>query len=104
MMNRRKLFGFLAVAPVAVPMAAMAKSNEDDAPTSNYGSLVLQNHVKVTKSEVPDWSKLTLGQYFSNGDGVHKPTNVQAAIAVGSDGHLWIKPNNKDKWKRVVTE
>jgi hypothetical protein len=104
MINRRKLFGFLAASPVVVPMAAMAKSNEDDAPSSNYGSLVLQNHIKVKQSNVPEWSKMTLGQFYSNGDGVYEKTNVQAAIAVGSDGNLWVRPNNKDKWKRVVTE
>lgn len=104
MINRRKLFGFLAVAPIAAPAAAMAKASEDNAPASNYGSIVLQNHAKVKQSEVPQWSKMTLGQYFLHEDDVYKPTNVRAAIAVGSDGHLWIRPNNRDKWKRVVTE
>lgn len=103
MISRRKWFGLMAAAPVALPMAAMAKAREDDAPTSNFGSLVLQNHAKIKPSEVPEWSKMTLG-YFSNGDGVYKQTNVQAAIAVGSDGYLWIKPNNAGQWKRVVTE
>ena len=115
-MNRRGMFKFLAAAPLAIPMAAMAKANEpdpvtpnqEDAPTVLTNSLSLYYHKMTEPKKVPAWEDMPAGQYFSGSSislgSMVQRTDIQATISVGADGNLWIKPYNSDKWKRVVTE
>lgn len=76
-MKRRNLFGSLIVAPIAAAGAVLVISRRNEAPTdSPHMHLALVN-----------------GAYGS-----------KVAMWVGKDGHLWLKPNNKGAWLRVVTE
>lgn len=115
-MNRRGIFKFLAAAPIAIPMAAIAKANEPEpvvsnqeyAPTVATNSLSLYYHKMTEPKKVPAWEDMQAGKYFSGSSislgSMVQRTEVNALVSVGADGNLWIKPHNSDKWKKVVTE
>jgi hypothetical protein len=108
MMNRRDFFKFLPVAPLVIVSDVKAMAHADDAPDTMVNTLTLQNYKKINPKNVRDvWAQRD--KYFSDFPLQGRPqfaekTMVQASLSVGSDGHLWIKPNNNGKWKRVVTE
>jgi hypothetical protein len=85
-MIRRNLFGFLAAAPVAFIGAAVAKSNEDDAPKAEIMRL----------QHGPQWERMSLLS------GVGNEEKRQIGLAVGKDGFLWLKIG--DDWRRVSVE
>ena len=106
-MNRRDFFKFLPLAPLAFVSEAKAMAHADDAPDTMVNTLTLQNHKRIKPQDIPD--TMERGKYFSDFTIRGQPefaekTMVQASISVGADGHLWIKPNNSQKWKRIVTE
>lgn len=81
MINRRKWFGLMAMAPVGIPAYAIASAKEGDEPKKNLLTLTMQSDRWRPAKDDP---KLDL--------------------SIGNDGYLWIRPNGSDKWKRVVTE
>ena len=86
MVSRRKLFGFAAAAPVITFAATPSSADANNAPKQDLMLLTQGN----------DAARMYL---------TAKPKDEQKAevgIAVGKDGHLWLRTNNE--WKRVVTE
>lgn len=79
-MNRRDFFKFLPVAPIALPMTAVAMAREGGEPERNLLTLQMQKDLWRVSSEDP-----------------------QVHMSIGKDGELWIR-KDKDSWKRVVTE
>lgn len=79
-MNRRDFFKFLPVAPIALPMTAVAMAREGDEPERNLLTLQMQKDLWRVSSEDP-----------------------QVHMSIGKDGGLWIRKDKED-WKRVVTE
>lgn len=79
-MNKRDFFKFLAVAPIAAPMTAVAMAREGDEPERNLLTLQMQNDLWRVSSNDP-----------------------RVDMSIGKDGQLWIRAH-KDEWKRVVTE
>lgn len=99
MINRRKMFGFAAVLPLAAAGVAAnnaptqaATSNKEDAPD---GTAILQLRAKKIKQHRSDNPyTISLMSYEDYGP--------QLGISVGKDGHMWLKIN--DEWKRVIVE
>lgn len=97
-MNRRDFFKFLPVAPIALPMTAVAMANEGNEPVDEAIKLVLHG----TKKR--DGEMMRLGNNTMNLQMPHETDPTKSvALSIGNDGHLWIK-SAEDKWKRVVTE
>lgn len=95
-MNRRKFFAFLPAAPVAI-VSWPADATPKEAPPENSVTMILNGTMK----ESGECMRLTDGISINN-----YPKNdpmKQVSMAVGQDGHLWIKPKD-GVWKRVVTE
>ena len=99
-MNKRDFFKFLALSPLVVPAAAIARAREGDEPTQEAVKIVLYGS---KKREVPSMS-LSNGP-FKGGTFTMQESDPSKSVAlsVGEDGHFWIK-TNKGEWKRVVTE
>ena len=85
-MIRRKLFGFLATAPVACVAAVSAKANEDLAPESEL--MRLQNGSQWERMQI--LAGLKGEEYRAVG------------LAVGKDGFLWLKVG--EDWRRVSVD
>ena len=97
-MNRRSLFGALALSPL-MAVAAFAKEEKlEGAPLNNSVNLTLLG-VKKPDGEM---MRLSNGPIMFNTMPQYDP-DKQVSMAVGDDGNLWVK--SKDgQWKRVVTE
>ena len=97
MINRRKLFGFAAAAPVAAFLpntqvkAEVTKEDISKNAPSNGPMIVLQAQEYRNNN-------------YNGTIGLSYPVNVgpQVGLSAGKDGHLWVKVNGK--WKRVMTE
>lgn len=98
-MNKRDFFKFLAVAPAVLPAAAIAKAREGDEPISESVKLVLHG-IKKRDGEM---MRLTSGGSISIGSMPIQDPEKQVGMAVGNDGHLWLKTKSGE-WRRVVTE
>lgn len=85
-MIRRKLFGFLAAAPVACVAAVSAKANEDLAPESELMRL----------QHGPQWDRMRLLS------GPKDEEYRAVGLAVGKDGFLWLKVG--EDWRRVSVD
>lgn len=94
MINRRKLFGFIAAAPATAASAVVATANEDLEPDSNILTLQRSEIVNQTPHMGEDGQHYFTGSFKQSGPKLH--------ISVGKDGHMWLKIN--EKWKRVVSE
>jgi hypothetical protein len=94
MINRRKLFGFIAAAPATAASAVVANANKDLEPDSNILTLQRSDIVNTTPYVSEDGQQYFTGTYRQSGPKLH--------ISVGKDGHMWLKIN--EKWKRVVSE
>jgi hypothetical protein len=127
-MNRRKFFAFLPFAPVSAVMAtaAMAKAPcESLAPekalmtfnahkpppppkkvSSFYPSFIdpyyINNSTLTLGYGITNSTSLTVGKGMKIEAGENFDEETQVSMAVGKDGHLWLKIG--DNWKRVVTE
>ena len=101
MINRRKMFGFAAIAPLAAvgisannaPTQA-STSKKEDAPD---GTVMIQLQSQQIRPKEMS---------FNNGEIVsfstYQPSGPTLGISVGKDGHMWLKIN--DEWKRVKVE
>ena len=97
-MNRRSLFGALALSPL-MAVAAFAKEEKlEGAPLNNSVNLTLLG-VKKPDGEM---MRLSNGPIMFNTMPQYDP-DKQVSMAVGDDGNLWVKSKN-GVWKRVVTE
>ena len=104
-MNRRSLFGALALSPL-MAVEAFTKEKPTGEPIPEATQIVIHGS-KKKNIEPPSQVLLSDG----NGgvftiSGISMPKNdptKQVSIAVGDDGNLWLK--RKDgQWKRIVTE
>jgi len=131
-MNRRKFFAFLPFAPVGAVMATAAvakapceslapdkalmtlnahKPPPPPSPTPKYPTWgVVDNYISTNKIS-SGITTITNEAHFNNisfGKGMnikadeHFDEETKVSMAVGKDGHLWLKIG--DNWKRVVTE
>lgn len=126
-MNRRKFFAFLPFAPVGAVMATAAAAKapcESLAPekelmtlkaykppppplppkTTNFGLSRYCTSINsgFTTIGYPKSTSLKVGSGFDVTAGPDFDEEVKVSMAVGKDGHLWLKIG--DTWKRVVTE
>ena len=102
-MNRRSFFAFLPLAPFVLVSTAKAETKPDISegkPIPEATRITIQGTKKrEVKTYGSSGSSLTIGGW-SMGE-ADQSKNLH--MAVGDDGHLWLKANNGD-WKRVVTE
>jgi hypothetical protein len=126
-MNRRTFFAFLPFAPVSAVMAtaAMAKAPcESLAPEKALMTLnahkppptpppkyptwgVVDNYISTNKltcsiNSGTHFNKVSFGKGMSIKADEHFDEETKVSMAVGKDGHLWLKIG--DNWKRIVTE
>lgn len=87
MISRRKMFGFVAAAPVAAIGVGAAKAEANNAPTQAIMTLESGNS---------NYRMLLTGNSHT------EPVKHQVSFAIGQDGHLWINTNSE--WKRVATD
>jgi len=99
-MNRRSLFGAIALSPL-MAVAAFAKEEKlQGAPPENSVNLTLMGAAPKKKNEL---------MYLSNGPAQYTFTGFESdptkaiSMAVGDDGDLWLKRRDGN-WKKVVTE
>ena len=99
-MNRRSLFGAIALSPL-MAVAAFAKENnkEDQPDNSNIGTKLVLSSSKRKDIRVHnrDNTSMILSSF------PEPDPSRQVSMAVGNDGNLWLKTAKGD-WKRVVTE
>lgn len=127
-MNRRKFFAFLPFAPVGAVMATAAAAKAPCESLAPEKALMTLNAYKpppppppapryptwgthfigskmsestITTGSVP-FNKVSFGKGLEIKADEHFDTETQVSMAVGKDGHLWLKIG--DSWKRVVTE
>ena len=112
-MNRRSLFGLVALSPI-MAVEAFAKEKPTGEPIPEATRIIIQG-TKKKQIKPPSPSQVLM----SDGKGGMKwgpsPYSVsglsmgetdatkQVSMAVGEDGNLWLKSKDGD-WKRVVTE
>ena len=129
-MNRRKFFKFLPVAPVGAVIATAAaakapceslapekalmtlnayKPPPPPPPAPKYptlGSRFISTGNSLTNSYItandPSFNKVIFGKGLEIKADQNFDAEIQVSMAVGKDGHLWLKIG--DNWKRVVTE
>lgn len=98
--NRRKMFGFAAVLPMAAvgvtannaPALAASEKSIDRSMAPDSPVITLQNNKRVESKS--DYGMIALASY--------QPVGPQLGIAVGEDGHMWLKIKNE--WKKVIVE
>ncbi len=93
-MNRRALWGFLAVSPVAAAGAALAAVDSKYAPREDdFGISIVPNKIEPRPP--------TQGCIISLS--MRADESRRLDIKVGEDGHLWVKRAASQRWERVVT-
>lgn len=97
-MNRRDFFKFLPVAPIALPMTAVAMAREGDEPSE--GDVNISIHGSRPPRKIETHYPHIGGMNFNLRE--NDPDRI-VTMSVGKDGQFWIK-TSKDGWKRVVTE
>lgn len=93
-MNRRALWGFLAVSPVAVAGAALAAADGNAAPREDDSGLT----IIPTKPRKPVPAGALI---ICNGGDADLDRELK--LKIGEDGHLWIKRARQPRWERIVT-
>lgn len=96
-MNRRSLFGALALSPL-MAVEALAKEKPTGEPIPEATQIVIQG----TKKSMPIKANYP-GGGLSIFNMPETDPNKQVSMAVGDDGNLWLKRKDGE-WKRVVTE
>jgi hypothetical protein len=72
------------------------------AAVDNYISTDKLSHGITTISNEAHFNKISFGKGMSIKADEHFDEETKVSMAVGKDGHLWLKIG--DNWKRVVTE
>lgn len=103
MFNRRKLFGFVAAAPVVAflpntDVKAEVSKKEDTSHNAPNGTCILQ----LQAQEMSKPKSMSYGSSSSFTLSSYQPVGPKLGISVGKDGHMWVKIHNE--WKRVVVE
>lgn len=101
-MNRRALFGFLSVSPVAIVGAAAAASvAKADAPPG--GPLLTLTPTKRPTATPIDQAGVRDGWARISGFATYERDDSRCLeLNIGADGNLWVRPNGKP-WQRVLT-
>ena len=96
-MNRRSLFGALALSPL-MAVEAMTKEKPTGEPIPEASQIIIQGTKKgkPIKANYP-------GGGLSIFNMPETDPNKQISMAVGDDGNLWLKRKDSE-WKRIVTE
>jgi hypothetical protein len=91
-MNRRKFFAFLPIAPVAlISDGAKADTAKEQPREGEFAlSIIGSNQRKVESSSMSVNMPIT-------------DPNLQISMSVGRDGNLWLKSHGK-KWTKVLTQ
>ena len=104
-MNRRSLFGVLALSPL-MAVEALGKEKPTGEPIPEANQIIIQGS---KKENIKPPSQVLLsdgngGVFTISGNSMPKndPTK-QVSMAVGDDGNLWLKRKDGN-WKRIVTE
>ena len=95
-MNRRSLFGALAISPL-MAVEAFTKEKPTGEPLSNAVNMTLLG----AKKRDGEMMRLSEGSFYLNVP--QTDPNKEVSMAVGDDGTLWLKRKDGN-WKRVVTE
>lgn len=97
-MNRRSLFGVIALSPI-MAVEAFAKEKPTGEPLEDSVKMTLMGVKKKdgTMMYLGNGSSMTLGNFPQ-----YDP-NKQVSLAVGEDGNLWLKSKDGE-WKRIATE
>lgn len=98
MINKRDFFKFLAVAPIAAPMTAVAMAREGDEPEAHEVNITLHG---LSPPRKVDTNYPHIGGMSFNL--MQEDPNRRVTMSVGKDGNFWIK-TVQGGWKRVVTE
>jgi len=96
-MNRRSLFGAIALSPL-MAVAAFAKEEVTGTPLNNSVNLTLHG----AKKPDGEMMRLSNGPIMFNTMPQYDP-DKQVSMAVGEDGNLWLKRKDGN-WKRIITE
>lgn len=96
-MNRRSLFGALALSPLMAVPAFAKGDTSDESPTENSPNLTLHGVMKKN-GEIMRLNSRCIAADFPQYD-----PNIAVSMSVGQDGNLWLRSKGGD-WKRVVTE
>lgn len=96
-MNRRSLFGALALSPL-MAVEALAKEKPTGEPLPYAVNMTLMGTAKQDNLMYLSSGDFTLSGFNTKND----PTKA-VSMAVGDDGNLWLKRKDGE-WKRVVTE
>jgi len=98
--NRRSLFGALALSPL-MAVAAFAKEDVKEDRSKQEPGKGSTPLTLTSSKEVP------VGKP-NNGLGYITMTQIDpdksVSMAVGQDGKLWLKTKTDNQWKRIVTE
>ena len=108
-MNRRSLFGMIALAPV-MAVESFAKEKPTGEPIPEATQIIITG---TKKKEVRGSSPVLMsdgrgGSYWGKPNtlsfsmSMHDP-DKQVSMAVGDDGNLWLKRKDGE-WKRVMVE
>jgi len=99
-MNRRSLFGAIALSPLMAVSAFAKEEKLEGAPPENSSNLTLMG---TSTEKRKDLMYLSNGSVESIFTGFQADPSKAVSMAVGDDGNLWLKRKDGD-WKRVVTE
>ena len=99
-MNRRSLFGALALSPLMV-VEALAKEKPTGEPLPYAVNMTLMGTAKREKQN--DLMYLSNGDFTLSGFNTKNDPTKAVSMAVGDDGNLWLKRKDGE-WKRIVTE
>lgn len=98
-MNRRSLFGAIALSPLMVVAAFANEEVKEDRSKQEPGkgstSLTLTSSKEVPLGNHNNGLYLTMTQI---------EPDKSVSMAVGQDGKLWLKTKIDNEWKRIVTE
>jgi hypothetical protein len=96
-MNRRSLFGAIALSPL-MAVSAFSKEEVTGQPLSESVNLTLHG----AKKPDGEMMRLSNGPFVSFNMPQNDPDKA-VSMAVGDDGNLWLKRKDGG-WKRVATE
>ena len=102
-MNRRSLFGMIALAPL-MAVEAVAKEKPTGEPIPEATQIIITGTKKKTiKPPSQVWCNDVPPYTLSSFSMPETDPTKQVSMAVGEDGNLWLKSKDGE-WKRVVTE
>lgn len=98
-MNRRTLFGTIALSPLMAVTAFAKEDTQNEAPDSASPNLTIQGVLKKDREIM----RVGTNSFSIDASFPQYDPNVAVSMSVGKDGKLWLKSAGGE-WKRVVTE